>query len=566
MSNRLTIIKEKLTRLIALDKKHAIFEASVHQYALNKKLPATTLTNFEKKYQLSLPAEYKEFLTQLSNGGAGPFYGLYDFTTAKKEALLNATLKNEKIKDPFSTSFPFSTTVAKKFIKDYAAACEEGDEDLLQDLELPDPVTGVIFLGEYGCGWSFCLVINGEQAGTVWWHGESMKPCFTNGKQWTFYDWYEYWLDESLTELGSKEKRNISAYNETTRRVDLAGHQLKTIPKEIYGATNLKKLVLSNNDFTSFPEKITTFSQLKTLDLSMTPVKKIPAVIGKLMNLKRLLLNYNYITDLPAEFSLLQNLEVLQLFYSYNLKQAPAVLTKLTTLKHLHLSNCYDLTGLPENMGDMQGLETLYLHNNKNLDKLPASITRLINLKELYIDNTAVRSLPDDFDKLKNIETLGIAAEELDLQAAIQQICKLPKLVTLKIIMQAVYPESIAQLSSVRNLVIEQNYKLSNEGHERMPVPEAVCLMPNLERLDMMNNNMASHLPENIGSLTSLKEIEISSTSIKTFPDSIQLLSTLQTISGSLDNSGDKENPYGVLPEEKEKLQRWLPKARINIW
>ncbi len=565
MPERLSIINDKLKKLISLDKNLEVFEAGSHQYKLKTKLKETGLAAFEKEHKILLPQEYRLFLTQIANGGAGPYYGLHDLNKGMEDARLYSTSENEKLEEPLGIDFPFSNQDAQQYIHAFAVAKEDGDEDLVQDLALPDPLTGVLFLSEYGCGWSFCLVVKGEQSGTVWFHGETMKPCFVDGKQWGFFDWYENWLDESIASF-SEEEDDKDPYDEHTIVVDLSGRGLKKLPAEIGAAVNLKKLILSNNDFKSFPELISSFSHLRTLDLSMTPVKKIPASIGELKDLKRLSINYSYIKELPEAFSQLQKLETLEMYYGYKMKKVPGVITALTKLKTLRLSNCYELNLLPENMGDLAELEALYLNDNANLEALPRSIVQLKKLKALYIDNTKIKSLPDGFELLENLEMLGIAADMLDLDSAILQICKLPKLQTLKIKMQHQYPESMSLLTSIRSLTIEQNHALNQQENERMPVSENICLIPNLEQLDLMNNNQASALPENIGRLIHLKEIEIGSTAIKTFPESMKELKSLVCVRGSLGSDEDDGDLFGVLPAEKEKLQGWHPDAKIWIW
>lgn len=562
MKERLSVIKEKLKKLSAQDKDLEVFEAGTHQYQLKDKISEKELSAFEKKHQVSLPEEYRLFLTELGNGGAGPYYGLHDLEKGLEEAILYSNDENEKPATPLAIDFPFSNKAAADYIQAYMAAKAAGDEDLVEPLELPDTLTGVIFLCEYGCGWSYCLVVKGEQQGTVWFHGENMQPCFKGDKQLGFFDWYENWLDDSIASFSNEEDEK-EPYDEHAIVVDLTGRELKKLPEGIGAAVNLKKLILSNNDLKVFPEIITSFSQLRTLDLSMNPAKKIPASIGQLKNLKRLSINYGYITALPEEFARLQKLESLEMYYAYEMKQLPDVVTGLANLKTLRLSNCYELKKLPEDIGQLAELELLYLNDNANLETLPVSIVELKKLKVLYLDNTKIKSLPPGFEQLENLETLGIAAEGLDLDSVIQQISQLPKLQTLKIKMQREYPVRMSLLNNVRSLTIEQNYSLNE--NEQMALPENICRIPNLEKLDLMNNNQVLALPETIGFMEHLKEIEIGATSIKTFPESMKALKNLVCVRGSL-NSGESGDIFGVLPAEKEKLQGWHPGAKIWIW
>jgi hypothetical protein len=53
------------------------FGAAAHHYLLNLPLPQSEVTAFEARYGLSLPGEYRSFLLEAGDGGAGPFYGIF---------------------------------------------------------------------------------------------------------------------------------------------------------------------------------------------------------------------------------------------------------------------------------------------------------------------------------------------------------------------------------------------------------------------------------------------------------------------------------------------------------
>jgi len=65
---------------------------------------------------------------------------------------------------------------------------------------VPDETAGgALAICHSGCASFYYLVLNGEQRGTVWNGREDWFPCFSNqGRQWTFLDWYEDWLDRWL--------------------------------------------------------------------------------------------------------------------------------------------------------------------------------------------------------------------------------------------------------------------------------------------------------------------------------------------------------------------------------
>ncbi|MBW3596433.1 MAG: SMI1/KNR4 family protein [Planctomycetes bacterium] len=44
---------------------------------MNERLTESQAAAFEKKYAITMPEDYRQFLTQIGNGGAGPYYGMF---------------------------------------------------------------------------------------------------------------------------------------------------------------------------------------------------------------------------------------------------------------------------------------------------------------------------------------------------------------------------------------------------------------------------------------------------------------------------------------------------------
>ena len=68
-------IRESLRRLARLQPK--IFGADAHGFILNPRLREIEVAAFEEKHRISLPADYRHFITEIGNGGAGPYYGVF---------------------------------------------------------------------------------------------------------------------------------------------------------------------------------------------------------------------------------------------------------------------------------------------------------------------------------------------------------------------------------------------------------------------------------------------------------------------------------------------------------
>ncbi|GEM_PF-1316589 len=513
-NSRLARIKAKLKKLKELDLQLTVFGANIHGYKLNPPKTAEELERFENLHAVTLPQEYKDFLIEAGNGGVGPYYGLYTLERGLEEAKNYSTEKDKKIADPLAREFPVSNQDAKKFLDHHQACMEAGEDEDIKYLPVPEPFTGVIFLADYGCGWEYVLVVKGEQFGKIWYMGDYLAPCFDVGnKQWGFLDWYEGWLDKSIDQF-SPPVKVVLRTDHTILNYD--GWNLKKIPKEALKCKNLKKLVLSRNAITEFPKEVMWFEKLRILDLSMTQVIDIPEEISQLKQLKKLRLNYNYHVRLPDSLDQLKNLE------------------------SLSLTSC-----------------TL-------LEDLPQSLVELEKLKMLFIGQTKIKKLPEDFEKLVSLEFLAVDIEGLDLEDALQKIKKLPRLHTLTITNQLTYPETFKELKRLKTLTITQNNKLWNEGHHHFSLAEEITLIPQLEKLDLTNNSQINALPEKIDQMSSLKTLMLTGTDIRKFPDSMQKLATLEKIEGTAAPSA--ESQFGILPEEKEKVKKFFPGAKIWIF
>ncbi len=220
----INIIKEKLTQLKALDTDYQIFGASKHQYQLNPRLDLQDITDFESKFHCQLPIEYKLFLTEIGNGGAGPSYGVFPlgsmddcfdlapwtddfvkphlafkFTDAfNDDSMLN---QGEPKQSDFASEEEFYKA-HDKWVDDYYF-------DLQDEYWEKHALDGAIPICHHGCCHrSWLVVAEGDEYGHIW---EDLSPDFDgvapatlpNKKRITFFDWYLNWLDESLQILVS---------------------------------------------------------------------------------------------------------------------------------------------------------------------------------------------------------------------------------------------------------------------------------------------------------------------------------------------------------------------------
>src|SRR5437868_2739639 len=70
-------IVEGLRFLREADRDRVVFGANGHEYRLRPCLDEEKVGEFERRYSLRLPDDYRRFLMQVGNGGAGPYYGIH---------------------------------------------------------------------------------------------------------------------------------------------------------------------------------------------------------------------------------------------------------------------------------------------------------------------------------------------------------------------------------------------------------------------------------------------------------------------------------------------------------
>jgi hypothetical protein len=138
------------------DPHFTIFGAQKHRYELGAPLPPKRLQPLDAAGVL-LPADFRRFVTELGNGGAGPAYGWEPFQPDRYLA-----------GDSCTTVRPFKQ--------------EQGDDD----------GSATVFLYEHGCGMYDFLVLSGDGAGQMWFSDDC---CEVHPYQQGFVDHYEAWLD-----------------------------------------------------------------------------------------------------------------------------------------------------------------------------------------------------------------------------------------------------------------------------------------------------------------------------------------------------------------------------------
>jgi hypothetical protein len=209
-------VLEKLQLASELDIKRAAFGASTHKYKVNPPLSEAEIVTAEQKYSMQLPDDYRTFLREVGNGGAGPYYGLFKLgeeddghghTTWERGGLigdLEAPFPHREawnLPDTFWAEGPWSREYAT--VEEQDAAGEAWDAQLIDSYWATSVMNGAIPICHCGCARRQWLVLTGSERGNVWddmrVDNAGVAPLIAEGgMHLDFAGWYLGWLDRIL--------------------------------------------------------------------------------------------------------------------------------------------------------------------------------------------------------------------------------------------------------------------------------------------------------------------------------------------------------------------------------
>lgn len=173
-----------------VDRERKVFGASTHKYKLRPTLTVAEIEAFETKYHITLPEEYVFFLTQVGNGGAGPYYGL---TTLEK------VIGPEEYAVMISNEALIDKKLTKERWQQLMEETDDADDDALFDEAMNRLYGGMLNIGTQGCTYDNLLMANGSETGKIvyidWNLDPDYGPYLTNM---TFLEWYENFFREII--------------------------------------------------------------------------------------------------------------------------------------------------------------------------------------------------------------------------------------------------------------------------------------------------------------------------------------------------------------------------------
>lgn len=210
------LIKTAMSRLKKADPDFNVFGSSTHKYRLRRPLNLAVLESYERTHNCRFPEDYRYFITEVGNGGAGPFYGVMPFDTEDADIWTRSWDDTPWIGD-LSKPFPHTAAwnIDASFWDQQPTITDEMSEDeeerIMNDwyaLESKtyysaDLMNGAVPICHMGCLLRLCLVVTGELKGYVWEDRRvdcaGLRPLQDDAENdISFRQWYLTWLGETL--------------------------------------------------------------------------------------------------------------------------------------------------------------------------------------------------------------------------------------------------------------------------------------------------------------------------------------------------------------------------------
>jgi hypothetical protein len=197
-------ISGRIAKLLAANPQCHMFGSRYHECRVGPPADPAVLARVEALAGVELPADYREFVTTIGDGGLGPYYGIMSLTDAMGQVERTSGLASLGKDSPLTEDISIGDlmnrpadwaehTTRIETDPDYAAGWSQ-----LRAKFMAEPwCHGRLPIAQFGCGDWFFLVLRGPRRGTMWVDSlDSSSGLFC--LEVDFRTWYSRWLDDAI--------------------------------------------------------------------------------------------------------------------------------------------------------------------------------------------------------------------------------------------------------------------------------------------------------------------------------------------------------------------------------
>ena len=350
------------------------------------------------------------------------------------------------------------------------------------------------------------------------------------------------------------------------------------IPRELGSLTNLVELKLGDNNLTGgIPRELGSLTNLVELNLfSNNLTGGMSRELGSLTNLEVLALGTNSLTgEIPRWLGSLTNLGVLSLFENNLSGEIPRELGSLTNLRLLILYE-NNLSGeIPHELGSLRDLRALRLFDNRLTGEIPRELARFkdeINPQQngviLPIEGDTVDSPADKavleafYDATGGANWNNNEGWKTDRPLSewhgvrTDDDGRVIDLVLRANNLSGEIPRELGSLTNLRFLALSSNPNLSGS------IPRELGSLTNLVNLSLTSNNLSGEIPRELSNPTNLSQLALSGNNLSgSIPRELGSLTSLVNLFLGINNL------TGEIPRELGNLTNLetLVIARNNL-
>ncbi|XP_062012758.1 TMV resistance protein N-like [Rosa rugosa] len=311
------------------------------------------------------------------------------------------------------------------------------------------------------------------------------------------------------------------------RRIDLSdSKQLVEVP-DLSKSVNIKSIDLRGcTRLVEVPPYFQNLPKLTSLNLGHCSSLKICSEIPR--NMKFLVLESTAIEELPSSIWSHKNLVQLNLERCEGLKNLPNSIWKLNSLTSFNL--CWTgIEGLPSSIECFSNsVVSIQLYYCRRLVSLPTSICKLNCLSRLSLEGcSSFKNFPEILEPLESLKYLNLVGTDIkELPSSIQNLVGLKTLTLSRCQSLESVPNSIYYLSLL-NFQVDGCCSLKALPHS------SIILWSLVHCLDFKGCNIFEEIPDCICSSTSLIELDLRDSMIKSIPSTIKQPSRLRVLNVS---------------------------------